>query len=46
MNNPCVPIFYNLDEMDQFSEKHDLLKHTEKKQTMWIGLYLQKKMSQ
>lgn len=29
MNNPCVHIFYNLDEMDQFSEKHDLLKHTQ-----------------
>lgn len=27
MNNPCVHIFYNLDEMDQFSEKHNLLKH-------------------
>lgn len=24
---PCVHIFYNLDEMDQFSEKHNLLKH-------------------
>ena len=29
MNKLCVHIFYNLDELDQFFEKHNLLKHTQ-----------------
>lgn len=46
MNNPCVHIFYNLDEMDQFSEKTRSFEHTQEETNNVNSLYLQKKMSQ